>query len=77
MSQNDSRVVRAAGFTMPVSSTSIVGTSVISGDRINVPDLYALDDPGSGNNPWGFIHDRQFDDEYRYQTRSVLAVPLV
>ena len=77
VSQNDSRVVRAAGFTMPVSSTSIVGTSVISGDRINVPDLYALDDPGSGNNPWGFIHDRQFDDEYRYQTRSVLAVPMI
>ncbi|MDB4959209.1 MAG: metal dependent phosphohydrolase [Myxococcales bacterium] len=77
VSQNDSRDVQPAGFTMHVSATSIVGTSVISGDRINVPDLYSLDEPGAGNNPWGFIHDRSFDDKYRYQTRSVLAVPMI
>ena len=59
------------------SATSIVGTCVLSGDRINVPDLYALDEPGVGNNPWGFVHDRSFDDKYRYQTRSVLAVPMI
>ncbi len=44
---------------------------------INVPDLYSLDEPGTGNNPRGFIHDRAFDDKYRYQTRSVLAVPMI
>ena len=75
--QNDSRTVQPAGFTMAVSSTSIVGTSVISGERINVPDLYGLDEPGVGNNPWGFIHDRSFDDKFRYQGRSVLAVPMI
>ena len=62
---------------MPVSASSIVGTCVLSGDRINVPDLYSLDEPGAGNNPWGFVHDRSFDDKYRYQTRSVLAVPMI
>ncbi len=77
VSQNDSRTLPPAGFTMPVTSTSIVGQSVLSGDRINVPDLYALAEPGTGNNPWGFIHDRSFDDKYRYQTRSVLAVPMI
>ena len=77
VSQNDSRTVQPAGFTMAVSSTSIVGTCVLSGDRINVPDLYNLDEPGSGNNPWGYVHDRSFDDKYRYQTRSVLAVPMI
>lgn len=77
VSQNDSRALPPAGFTMAVSSTSIVGQCVLSGDRINVPDLYALDEPGSGNNPWGFVHDRTFDDKYRYQTRSVLAVPMI
>jgi len=76
-SQNDSRTLPPAGFTMPVSATSIVGQCVLSGDRINVPDLYALDEPGVGNNPWGFVHDRSFDDKYRYQTRSVLAVPMI
>jgi HD-GYP domain-containing protein (c-di-GMP phosphodiesterase class II) len=75
--QNDSRTVQPAGFTIPVSETSIVGRSVLSGERINVPDLYNLDEPGAGNNPWGFVHDRSFDDKYRYQTRSVLAVPMI
>jgi HD-GYP domain-containing protein (c-di-GMP phosphodiesterase class II) len=77
VSQNDSRTLPPAGFTMAVSGSSIVGQSVLSGDRINVPDLYGLDEPGTGNNPWGFVHDRTFDDKYRYQTRSVLAVPMI
>ncbi len=78
-SQNDSRQLPPlqAQQKMEVSATSIVGQCVLSGDRINVPDLYALDEPGSGNNPWGFVHNRTFDDTYRYQTRSVLAVPMI
>ncbi len=77
VSQNDSRNVQSTGFTMPVAASSIVGTCVLSGDRINVPDLYNLDEPGVGNNPWGFVHDRSFDDKYAYQGRSVLAVPMI
>jgi HD-GYP domain-containing protein (c-di-GMP phosphodiesterase class II) len=77
VSQNDSRQVPDAGFEMAVSASSIVGQCVLSSDRINVPDLYALDEPGAGNNPWGFVHDRSFDDKYGYQTRSVLAVPMI
>ncbi len=77
VSQNDSRTVQPAGFTMPVSSSSIVGSCVLSGDVLNVRDLYNLDEPGAGNNPWGFVHDRSFDDKHRYQTRSVLAVPMI
>jgi HD-GYP domain-containing protein (c-di-GMP phosphodiesterase class II) len=75
--QNDSRDIQSSGFTMAVNETSIVGRCVISGERINVPDLYNLDEPGVGNNTWGFVHDRTFDDKYRYQTRSVLAVPMI
>jgi HD-GYP domain-containing protein (c-di-GMP phosphodiesterase class II) len=77
VSQNESRNVQSSGFTMAVAASSIVGSCVLSGDRINVPDLYKLDEPGVGNNPWGFIHDRSFDDKYRYQGRSVLAVPMI
>jgi HD-GYP domain-containing protein (c-di-GMP phosphodiesterase class II) len=77
VSHNDSRAIKPAGFTMPVSSSSIVGTCVLSGDVINIPDLYALDPPGEGNNLWGFVHDRNFDDKFRYQTRSILTVPMV
>jgi HD-GYP domain-containing protein (c-di-GMP phosphodiesterase class II) len=76
-SQNDSRTVEEVGFEMPVSSRSIVGACVLSGEVINIKDLYALGAPGSGNNPWGFVHDRSFDDKYAYQTRSMLAVPMI
>jgi HD-GYP domain-containing protein (c-di-GMP phosphodiesterase class II) len=76
-SQNDSRVLESRGFTMPVSATSIVGMCVLSSDVINIPDLYALESPGSANNPWGFVHDRSFDDKYQYQARSMLTVPMI
>ncbi len=77
VSQNDSRDVESKGFTMPVSASSIVGMCVLSSDVINIPDLYALDEPGSGNNPWGFVHARGFDEKYAYQTRSMLTVPMI
>jgi len=77
VSQNDSRRIDSKGFTMAVSGSSIVGTCVLSSDVINIPDLYQLDAPGAGNNPWGFVHDRSFDDKYRYQTRSMLTVPMI
>ncbi|HET9623341.1 MAG TPA: HD domain-containing phosphohydrolase [Kofleriaceae bacterium] len=77
VSLNESRDVPTANTVMPVSTSSIVGQCVLSSDRINIPNLYALEPPGTGNNPWGFVHDRSFDDKYRYQTRSVLAVPMI
>src|SRR5690606_7399774 len=51
-SQNDSIVMESHGFTMPVSPSSIVGACTLAGEVINIPDLYALDPPGTGNNPW-------------------------
>src|SRR4029079_920631 len=77
VSQNDSRDLPGGSVVMAVSPASIVGQCVLSSDRINIPNLYALDPPGTGNNPWGFTHDRSFDDQNRYQTRSMLAVPLI
>ena len=76
-SQNDSKRIDSKGFTMAVSGSSIVGTCVLTSDSINIVDLYHLDTPGQGNNPWGFVHDRSFDDKYRYQTRSMLTVPMI
>jgi HD-GYP domain-containing protein (c-di-GMP phosphodiesterase class II) len=77
VSQNDSRTVEEVGFTMPVTGRSIVGACVLSGEVIDIKDLYALGPPGSPGNPWGFVHDRSFDDKYAYQTRSMLAVPMI
>ncbi len=77
VSQNDSRNIDSKGFTMAVSGSSIVGTCVITSDVINIPDLYNLDAPGLGNNPWGFVHNRSFDEKYSYETRSMLTVPMI
>lgn len=78
VSQNDSfPQSEFKGFTMPVSSESIVGTCVLSAEVINIPDLYKLDPPGAGNNPWGFVHDRTLDDFHGYQTRSMLTAPMI
>jgi HD-GYP domain-containing protein (c-di-GMP phosphodiesterase class II) len=78
VSQNDSRLVETPEFEMPVSSSSIVGACVLSGQPITIRDLYALDPPGpDGNNPLGFVQDRSFDDRYRYETRSMLTVPMI
>ena len=76
-SQNDSVAMESHGFTMPVSPSSIVGACVLAAQVINIPDLYSLDPPGAGNNPWGFVHDRSFDRRHGYQTRSMITVPMI
>jgi len=77
ITQNDSVDVESSGFTLPVSSESIVGTCVLSSESINIPDLYGLGEPGAPDNPWGFRHDRSFDERHGYQTRSMLTVPMI
>lgn len=68
-SQNDSVSIESREFTMPVRSSSIVGTCVIKRRPINIPDLY--------DDNQGYSHDRSFDDKYGYQTRSLLTVPMI
>ncbi len=77
VSQNDSVRVESDGITLPVSPNSIVGACIRSREPINIPDLYDLDEPGTGNNPWGFVHDRSFDRKSGYQTRSMVTVPMI
>ncbi len=77
VSQNDSARLDFSELALPVDPTSIVGRCVISREVINIPDLYRLDPPGTGNNPWGFRHNRAFDDKTSYRTRSILAVPMI
>lgn len=74
VSQNDSLRIDFREFTLPVDERSIVGRAVISRQVINIPDLYQLDQPGK--NPWGFVHDKQFDRKTGYQGRSMLTVPM-
>jgi HD-GYP domain-containing protein (c-di-GMP phosphodiesterase class II) len=56
-----------------VDEKSIVGRAVITREPINIPDLYRLDE----DNPYGFRHDRTFDTQTGYRTRSMLTVPMI
>jgi HD-GYP domain-containing protein (c-di-GMP phosphodiesterase class II) len=75
MSQNDSLELDFKEFTLGVDEKSIVGKAVLTAKPINIPDLYKLSDPG--HNPWGFQHNRSFDDKTGYRARSMLTVPML
>jgi HD-GYP domain-containing protein (c-di-GMP phosphodiesterase class II) len=75
VSQNDSMSFDSREFSLPVDEKSIVGRAVISRQVINIPDLYELAEPGK--NPWGFHHDKSFDQRTGYQGHSMLTVPMI
>jgi HD-GYP domain-containing protein (c-di-GMP phosphodiesterase class II) len=75
VSQNDSISFDSSQFSLPVDEKSIVGRAVISRQVINIPDLYQLGEPDK--NPWGFKHDKSFDQRTGYQGRSMLTVPMI
>jgi HD-GYP domain-containing protein (c-di-GMP phosphodiesterase class II) len=75
LSQNDSIKIDFKEFTLGVDGKSIVGKAVLTAKPINIPDLYRLSDPA--HNPWGFQHNRTFDDKTGYRARSMLTVPML
>ncbi|HET6584235.1 MAG TPA: HD domain-containing phosphohydrolase [Nannocystaceae bacterium] len=62
-------------FTIPVSPSSIVGSTVLTGRTVRVADLYADMDPEKTLPPW--THDRSFDQRSGYQTRSMITTPMI
>ena len=75
LSQNDSLNIDFQTFKLRVDEKSIVGKAVLHGRPINIPDLDNLDGPAG--NPWGFRHDRSFDQRTGYRARSMLTVPML
>lgn len=75
LSQNDSLKIDFKEFTLGVDEKSIVGKAVLTAKPINIPDLYKLSDPA--HNPWGFQHNRSFDEKTGYRARSMLTVPML
>ncbi|MGW8222614.1 MAG: HD domain-containing phosphohydrolase [Syntrophobacteria bacterium] len=57
-------------FTIPADKSSIAGYSAITGQELNIPDVYTLE----STVPYRF--DQRFDETAGYETHSVLAVPL-
>jgi response regulator RpfG family c-di-GMP phosphodiesterase len=58
-------------FTIPADKSSIAGYSAITGQELNIPDVYTLE----STVPYRF--DKRFDETAGYETHSVLAVPMV
>jgi len=75
LSQNDSIAINFKEFTLDVDEKSIVGKAVLDARPINIPDLDDLGDPGQ--NPWGFRHNKSFDEKTGYRARSMLTVPML
>ncbi len=57
-------------FTIPTNENSIAGYSAVTGQVLNIPDVYKLE----STVPYRF--SKQFDETAGYKTHSVLAIPL-
>ena len=68
--QNDSIPTPFKGYGIELSSSSIAGHVALSGQPLNLDDVYALP-PGSP-----FAPDRTHDRQIGYRTKSMLVVPL-
>ena len=75
LAQNHSIKQNLTEFRLPVNKQSIVGHAVLNGKTINIPDLYELkNDPHL--NPYGFAHDRSWDQRIGYESHSMLTLPI-
>ncbi|MBI9083584.1 MAG: HD domain-containing protein [Desulfobacterales bacterium] len=57
-------------FSMPIDTTSIAGNTAVTGELLNIADVYRLD-PGV---PYQF--SKKFDQSAGYKTQSMVTVPL-
>ena len=56
--------------TLPISHTSLAGHVALTGEPLNIPDVYRLPED------LGFTFNRAFDEKNGYRTCSMLIVPL-
>lgn len=71
LSQNDSVQFEGKEFTIPVSTRSIAGYAAVTMAPINIPDVHDI----PADSPYGY--DASFDRRVGYQTRSMIAVPMI
>ncbi|MEZ5558835.1 MAG: HD domain-containing phosphohydrolase [Pseudomonadales bacterium] len=70
LAQNDVVELELHESRLPLTPTSIAGYVAISGETLDIPDVYDLP-PGL---PFSF--NRSFDEEMGYRTRSMLVLPM-
>ncbi|MEM9189989.1 MAG: HD domain-containing phosphohydrolase [Myxococcota bacterium] len=70
-SQNESVTFESSEFTMPVSMRSIAGAAALTRLPINIPNVDAIPDDAP------YSYDSSFDKRVGYDTRSMIAVPMI
>ena len=58
-------------YSLPLTKKSIAGYVTITGETLNIPDVYDLPPKA------GFEFNRDFDNRNKYRTKSMLSVPSI
>jgi HD-GYP domain-containing protein (c-di-GMP phosphodiesterase class II) len=69
LTQSDSHSVPFRQFTLPIDTHSVAGYAASTGKILNIKDAYRI-----RNLP--FRLNRDFDEKFRYRTKSMLVVPM-
>jgi HD-GYP domain-containing protein (c-di-GMP phosphodiesterase class II) len=59
-----------AVYSLPIDTNSIAGYSAHTGETLNIPDAYCIDESVC------YRFGRSFDEEAGYRTQSILTIPL-
>jgi HD-GYP domain-containing protein (c-di-GMP phosphodiesterase class II) len=70
LSHCDSRATNYSEFTMPIVKSSLAGYVALTGQVLNLPDVYRI------SADCEYRHNRSFDEKVRYRTKSILTIPM-
>jgi len=66
----DSKNFNFTEFTMPIEKKSVTGYVTLTQQVLNIPDIYSLSPEGE------ICHNRSFDENVGYRTKSMLVIPM-
>ncbi|MFC1562591.1 HD domain-containing phosphohydrolase [candidate division KSB1 bacterium] len=70
LSHNDSLDISYEEFTMPISKKSIAGYVAVTGETLNIEDVYKLPPEKE------LKFNKSLDQKFGYRTKSILTIPL-
>jgi len=70
LAQNDALDVPFVEARLPLTPASLAGYVALSGETLDIPDVYAIQE----GRPYAF--NRSFDEDMGYRTRSMLVIPM-
>lgn len=71
VAQNDTLRLDFSAFRLPLSRGSIAGFTALSGQILNLPDVYTLPEDSE------YKFNRSFDQQTNYRSKSMLVVPMI